>query len=176
MKRDREVCERDLIYEDRIKVSSWRRSLPLIIIGFTLIPVVYFLMPFPEVSLYNLLFSIAIGVVIIALGGYFHIKYKFIRLAVTEKQIIIENGLEKKIIPLEKVTAIKKVDELTSKRKLALLASSGDKIITALIRDRNLLEIYQEGALTAVITPVDNDEFIKACGFKRGGPDRISVS
>ncbi len=170
------MCETELIYEDIIKVSSWRKSLPLLIIGFALIPIVYFLIPFPDVSFYNLLFAIAIGVVIIGLGVYFQIKYKFIRFAVTERNIIIENGLERRIIPLDKVSSIKEISTITASRKLKLITSGGDKIITAMIRDEDLLEIYQEGSLIAVITPADNDEFIKACGFKLGGPDRISVS
>lgn len=160
---------KDLLYEDDIKVSSWHRSLPLIMTGVIVIFAVYFLMPFPSVTiydtLYNILFSVSIGLVIIAVGVYIHIKYRHMRFAVTEKNIIVEYGRERRMIPLTEVTSIKKIDKINAGRKLRLAAGNMDKIIVATIRDKELLEIYQSGHLAAVITPADNDEFLGACGL-----------
>ncbi|MEM2109385.1 MAG: hypothetical protein QW327_02735 [Candidatus Odinarchaeota archaeon] len=162
------MSEAELVYEDKMRVPSWHRSLPLLITGFLLMIVIYLLMPFPYETVYNpvynLLFSVSIGGVIVTLGVYFHIKYSNMRYAVTGRNIIIEYGLDKKIIPLEQLTEIKKISEITARRKLKITAGSPEKIIVAIVRDRDLLEIYQKNMLSAIITPADNDEFIRACG------------
>ena len=162
--------EDNLIYEDIISIRSWNRSIPFIILGIILMFILYFIMPFPVVtiydSIYNIIFSISLGLVLVLVGVYFYFTYRKIRYAVTKLDIIIEYGREKKILPLKEITAIKRKSAMTFGEKLRASTENIEKVIFATIRDDDILKIYHNDILTAIITTADTEEFIAACDIK----------
>ncbi|MHA1835909.1 MAG: hypothetical protein ACTSYQ_03155 [Candidatus Odinarchaeia archaeon] len=153
----------EVLYEDKIRVTTWQKSMPFIILGFILMFAVYFLMPFPVESVYdpiiNVIFSIAIGLVLVLLGVYFHFAYRNLRFTITEKEIILEHGREKKIIPINEAS-LKRRMRLTFGERLKLTSENIEKVLFATIRDNDFIEVYRNGILTAVITPADIEDFI----------------
>jgi hypothetical protein len=163
--------EKDLLYEDKITVSSWSKSLPFVALGFIIMILLYFLMPFPIVTIYdsliNLIFAISIGLVLVIIGIYFFITYRNMRYAVTKNSVIIEFGRERKTIPISKITSIKRLDSMTFGQKFKVTSENVEKVIFATIRNHDLLKIYQDNSLVAIITPVDTEDFLIACNIKK---------
>ncbi|MHA1409921.1 MAG: PH domain-containing protein [Candidatus Odinarchaeia archaeon] len=155
--------EDNLIYEDKIIISSWIKGIPFIIVGiilmFSLISLTIF---FSGFLIMNIIFSILVGTVLIGVGIYFYYIYREMRYAVTDKEIIIEFGREKQKIPLNEITKIKRVKEMTFGEKFKTATENIEKVIIATIRDEDLIQIYQGGVLTAIITPADTEDFLSA--------------